>query len=79
MDGRLCNCMSLAMIRLWKDDYKRLSAMQYCLCPAGFKHGTVVKGVRALRCCFGPPPEPKTENCFSPISFAWFIRRITEV
>ena len=26
-----------------------------------------------------PPLEPKTENCFSPISFDWFIRRITEV
>ena len=23
--------------------------------------------------------EPKTENCFSPISSDWFIRRITEV
>ena len=23
--------------------------------------------------------EPKLENCFSPISFDWFTRRITEV
>ena len=30
---------------------------------------------------FWPPLdlEPKTENCFSPISFNWLIRRITEV
>ena len=28
---------------------------------------------------FWPPLEPKTENCFSPISLDWFIRRITEV
>ena len=26
-----------------------------------------------------PPLEPKTKNCFSPISFDWLIRRITEV
>ena len=26
-----------------------------------------------------PPLEQKTENCFSPISLNWFIRRITEV
>ena len=26
-----------------------------------------------------PPIEPKTENCFSPISFDRFIRRKTEV
>ena len=38
------------------------------------------KGVCALRGYFGPPiPEPKTENCFSPISLDWFIRRITGV
>ena len=35
--------------------------------------GTCIKGL------FWPPLEPKTENCFSPISFNWFIRRITEV
>ena len=35
--------------------------------------GTYIKGL------FWPPLEPKTENCFSPISFDWFIRRITEV
>ena len=28
---------------------------------------------------FWPPLEPKTENCFPPISFNLFIRRITEV
>ena len=37
------------------------------------KRGTCIKGV------FWPPFEPKTENCFSPISLDWFIRRITEV
>ena len=26
-----------------------------------------------------PPLKPKTESCFSPISFDWFIRRITKV
>ena len=26
-----------------------------------------------------PPLEPKTEICFSPISFDWFVRRITEM
>ena len=26
-----------------------------------------------------PPLKPKTENCFSQISFDWFIRRMTEV
>ena len=41
--------------------------------------------VNALKCskrdmCIkGPPLEPKTENCFSQISFDWFIKRITEV
>ena len=34
-----------------------------------------LKGVRALRGLIWPPLEPKTENCFSPISFVWFIRR----
>ena len=28
---------------------------------------------------FWPPLEPKTENCFSPNSFDWFIRIITDV
>ena len=28
---------------------------------------------------FGPPLEPKTESCFSPISSDWFIRRIAQV
>ena len=28
---------------------------------------------------FLPPLRPKTENYLSPISFDWFIRRITEV
>ena len=37
------------------------------------QRGTCIKGL------FWPPIEPKTENCFSPISFNWFIRRITEV
>ena len=26
-----------------------------------------------------PPLEPKTESCFSPILFHWFIRRMTQV
>ena len=38
-----------------------------------YKGGTCIKGL------FWPSLEPKTENCFSPISFDWFIRRITEV
>ena len=36
------------------------------------QRGTCMKG---LIC---PPLEPKTENCFSQISFDWFIRRMTE-
>ena len=39
----------------------------------------IIKGVRALRGYFGPLLSKKTENCFSPICFDWFIRRITEV
>ena len=35
--------------------------------------GTCIKGL------IWPPLEPKTENCFSQISFDWFIRRMTEV
>ena len=37
------------------------------------QRGTCIKGL------IWPPLEPKTENCFSQISFDWFIRRITEV
>ena len=29
--------------------------------------------------CFIFIVQPKTENCFSPISLDWFIRRITEI
>ena len=39
----------------------------------------VKKGVRALRGYFGPLQEPKLKNVYSPISFDWFIRRLTEV
>ena len=50
----------------------------YCFNSKGddsnvYQRGTCIKGL------FWPPPEPKTENCFSPISFDWFIRRINEV
>ena len=37
------------------------------------KRGTCIKGL------FWPALEPKTENCFTPISFDWFIRKMTEV
>ena len=37
------------------------------------KRGMCIEGL------FWPPLESKTENCFSQISFDWFIRRITEV
>ena len=37
------------------------------------KRGMCIKGL------IWPPLEPKTENCFSQISFVWFIRRMTEV
>ena len=37
------------------------------------QRGMCIKGV------FWPPLGPKNENCFSPISFDLFIRRITEV
>ena len=36
------------------------------------QRGTCIKGL------FWPPLKPKIENCFSPISFDWFIRRITK-
>ena len=42
-------------------------------CHMTVKGGTCIKGL------FWPTLEQKTENCFSPISFDWFIRRITEV
>ena len=38
-----------------------------------------LKGVHALRGYVGPPLEPKTESCLSPISSYWFIRRIAKV
>ena len=37
------------------------------------QRATCIKGL------IWPPMEPKTESCFSPISFDWFIRRITKV
>ena len=37
------------------------------------KRGMCIKGL------FWPPLELKIENCFSPISFDCFIRRITEL
>ena len=37
------------------------------------KRGTCIKGL------IWPPPEPKTENCFSSISSYWFIRRMVQV
>ena len=69
----------------------RVYCFFYCLpyflfCPSGLviqcflsfliiniQRGTCIKGL------FWPPFEPKTENCFSPISFDWFIRRIPKV
>ena len=36
------------------------------------ERGTCIKGL------IWPPLEPKSESCFSPISFDWFIRRITQ-
>ena len=33
------------------------------------------KGVTCIKGLIWPPLEPKTENCFSQISFDWFIRR----
>ena len=45
----------------------------YSYVKSNSKRGTYIKGL------FWPPLEPKTENCFLPISFDWFIRRMTEV
>ena len=42
------------------------------LCEKG-TWGPCIKGL------FWHPQEPKAENCFSPICFNWFIRRITDV
>ena len=42
------------------------------------KHDTQQRG-SAFKGLFWSPLEPKTENCFLPISFDWFIRRMTEV
>ena len=39
----------------------------------------IVIEVRALRDNLAPPLEPKTDNCYSPISFNRFIRRTIEV
>ena len=33
---------------------------------------------RCIKGLFWPPPEPKSESCFSPISSDWFIKRITK-
>ena len=50
------------------------SSLFQCLHIAcSIERGTCIKGL------FWPPIEPKTENCFSTISFDWFIRRITDV
>ena len=38
-----------------------------------FERGMCIKGL------IWPPLEPKTENCFSQISFDWFVRNMTEV
>ena len=37
------------------------------------ERGTCIKGL------FWPPLESKIENCFSQISFDWFIRIMTKV
>ena len=37
------------------------------------------KGLRALRGYFGPPMRSKNEIRFSPNSFCWFIRTMTQV
>ena len=37
------------------------------------QRGMCIKGL------IWPPLEPKAENCFSQISFDWFIRRMTEM
>ena len=52
-----------------------LSSQSAQISFAGKRHkrGTCIKVL------FWPPQEPKAENCFSPISFDWFIRRITDV
>ena len=34
------------------------------------ERGTCIKGL------IGPPLEPKSESCFSPFSFNWFISRV---
>ena len=49
-----------------------LSMPFFCKQLLVFEKGTCIKGL------FWPPLEPKTKKCFSPISFDWFIRRITE-
>ena len=41
--------------------------------PSNLERGTCIKGL------IWPPLEPKTENCFSQISFDWLIRRMTAV
>ena len=38
-----------------------------------FQRGMCIKGLKRH------PLEQKTENCFSQISFDWFIRRMAEV
>ena len=46
---------------------------EFYLSIKDLERGTCIKGL------LWPPLEPKTENCFSQISFDWFIRKIIEV
>ena len=40
---------------------------------------STMKRVMCIKGLIWPPLEPKTEKCFSQISFDWFIRRMTEM
>ena len=52
---------------------KMINCQEYTTPICQSERGTCIKGL------IWPPLEPKTENCFSQISFDWFIRRMTEV
>ena len=61
-----------------QNDTQKQSDLVCTVCLGSFSRLVLERGM-CIKGLFSPPLEQKTENCFSPISFDWFIRRITEV
>ena len=78
------NCLQtlssgVAKFALFFQNHDQLDHSGYPRIVSIIIHTLAKKGYVHLKGLFWPPLEPKTENCFSPFSFDWFIRRITEV